>query len=237
MEETTPVQDPPTQDPNPEPNPNPNPPATVAAPPSQPPLQTADAAPPPSATVATASPSPSPPPPPPPAAASLPPKGKKRPLEGDVQIQDCSYFKMRAVLKDIRPHLLEVLQTVDFRSCKGADELRERLKLLMELYKQMTAEAVTTKAKNEPAEQPLPSENGVGQKSLGHLQEVKPAGQPQSNRVLAKPSESKEAVDLEEQSVYIGGSAFGWNFITFSGNKPVYCGRTKESFRAAQVAL
>lgn len=108
----------------------------------------------------------------------------------------------------------------------------------MQLYKQMTAEAVAaTNPRNEPEEQPLSSENGVGQEPQEQLQEAKLADQPQSDRVLAKPPESKEAIDLEEQSYYIGGSAFGWNFVTFSGNRPVYYGRTKESFRAAQVAL
>ncbi|KAJ9171366.1 hypothetical protein P3X46_014749 [Hevea brasiliensis] len=236
MEEAISAQDPPTQDPNLDSNPVDTDPAFPShTPPPPAPQATAAAAPP--VTAAAAS---TPPPPPPPVTACLPPKDKKRPLEfeGYVQIQDCSYFKMRAVLKDIRPHLLQVLQTVDFRSCKGADELRERLKLLMELYKQMTAEAVaTTKPKNELEGQLLSSENGAVQKPQEQLQELKPANQPQSDRLLAKPPESNEAIYLEEQSYYIGGSAFGWNFITFSGNKPVYYGKTKESFRAARVAL
>lgn len=113
----------------------------------------------------------------------------------------------------------------------------------MQLYKRMTAEAVAaTNPKNEPEEQPLSSENGVGQEPQEQLQEAKPADQPQSDRVLAKPPESKVFLQIslnqtEEQSYYIGGSAFGWNFVTFSGNRPVYYGRTKESFQAAQVAL
>ncbi|KDP28642.1 hypothetical protein JCGZ_14413 [Jatropha curcas] len=226
MEEAKPAQDPPTENPNPDPNP----PETAPAPPSQ--------SPPPAPATVAAPPPPPPPPPPAPAAGSLPPKTKKRPLESYVQIQECSYFKMRAVLKDIRPHLLEVLRTVNFRSCKGADELREKLNLLMELYKQMTAEAVPAKkSKNAPEGQELSSENGARQKPQEQLQDVKPAEQPQSDQVFAKPSETKEATDLEEQTRYIGGSAFGWNFITFSGNKSVYYGRTKESFRAAQEAL
>lgn len=95
----------------------------------------------------------------------------------------------------------------------------------MQLYEQMTAEAVTsTKCKNEPEDQKKSSENGAVQ-TPDQLQDIKNA------------YEAKEAIDLEEQSSYIGGSAFGWNYITFTGNKAVYYGRTKESYRAAQETL
>lgn len=33
---------------------------------------------------------------------------KKRPLENNANIQDSKYFKMCAVLKDLRPHFIEV---------------------------------------------------------------------------------------------------------------------------------
>ena len=100
----------------------------------------------------------------------------------------------------------------------------------------MTGETVITKKpKNEPAGQHLSNENGAAQKPQKQIQDVKLTDQPQSDHVFAKPPE-KEAIDLDEQSCYIGGSAFGWNFITFPGSKPVFYGRTKEAFRAAQVA-
>ncbi|EEF50515.1 neural Wiskott-Aldrich syndrome protein [Ricinus communis] len=245
MEQPSPPQDPNPPDTAPPPAPpsqqqQPPPPkqpeseaAAAAAPPLPPTTPTATAATP---LPATAAPKPSIPPSAA-AAAYLPPfKSKKRPLDSNVQLQDCTYFKIRAVLKDIRPHLLEVLRTVDFRNCKGADELRQRLKLLMELYKELTAEAfITKKPKNEPGGQHLSSENGAAEKPQKQLQDVKPTEQLQSDHVFAKPSE-KEAIHLEEQSCYIGGSAFGWNFITFPGSKPVFYGRTKEAFRAAQDA-
>lgn len=40
--------------------------------------------------------------------SSLPPKTKKRPLDNDIHISNSSYFKVRAVLKEIRPLFLEV---------------------------------------------------------------------------------------------------------------------------------
>ncbi|KAH8488648.1 hypothetical protein H0E87_024331 [Populus deltoides] len=126
-----------------------------------------------------------------------------------------------------------MLGTADFRSCKGAEELQEKLKLLMELYKQMTAEKATiTKWKITPNS----SESGVGLKPQEQLQET--ADQSQPGQVFAKPSEKQQAEYSENQGTHIvGGSAFGWNFITFPGSKPIYYGRTKELFRAARVTL
>ncbi|KAF2298096.1 hypothetical protein GH714_013928 [Hevea brasiliensis] len=76
------------------------------------------------------------------------------------------------------------------------------LKLLMKLYKQMIAEAITTmKYKNEPADQLLQSENGSRQKAEAQLQKVKPANQPQSDRVLAKPSETARCLMLHMNGI------------------------------------
>ncbi|KAL3571989.1 hypothetical protein D5086_025893 [Populus alba] len=81
-----------------------------------------------------------------------------------------------------------MLRTVDFRSCKGAEELQEKLKLLMELYKQMTAEKATiTKWKITPNS----SESGLGLKPQEQLQET--ADQSQPGQVFAKPSEKQQA--------------------------------------------
>ncbi|KAJ8748856.1 hypothetical protein K2173_013287 [Erythroxylum novogranatense] len=187
---------------------------------------------------------PPPPPPPPPTVTPPPPTTRKRPLEG---IEDCSYFKLRAVLRDIRPCLFEALRTVDFRSCKGADEIREKMKLLMELYKQMTAETVSvTKPKNLHDGHPLRCENGNAAVAEDQQQDVNSADTLQLNQAVDKPSENKhfqsnlvfesqQAENVQNQSYIIGGSAFGWNFITFTGNSSVYYGRSKESFRAANM--
>ncbi|KAJ6404555.1 hypothetical protein OIU84_012679 [Salix udensis] len=218
MEEPQPVQD---QDPpilqnlpvqNPDPNPNPDLPFTAPSDPPPPQPQPA---------VPTA--------PPPP----VPPESKKRSLDNYGPIQECSYFKMRAVVKDISPHFLEMLRTVDFRSCKGAEELQEKLKLLMELYKQMTAEKLST---NTPMTAPNSGENGVGLKPQEQLHDT--AEQSRAGEVFAKPSEKQQGEHSQNQGTHIvGGSAFGWNFITFPGSMPIYYGRTKELFRAAQVIL
>jgi hypothetical protein len=49
-----------------------------------------------------------PPPQPPAPTPPRPPKSKKRPLDTSVHIHNPRYFKMRAVLKELRPHFIEV---------------------------------------------------------------------------------------------------------------------------------
>ena len=105
------------------------------------------------------------------------------------------------------------------------------VKLLMDLYKQMTAETLSAPRCNDvPEGRLLSGEN------------------PQDTRVFARPSEHKfpsgisgekqEAEDGQIKGAYVvGGSAFGWNFITFSSVEPVYYGMTKESFRAQAAKL
>ncbi|XP_059651423.1 uncharacterized protein LOC132299018 [Cornus florida] len=171
-------------------------------------------------------------PPPPP----VPPKNKKRPLDSNANLQNSKYFKMRAVLKDLRPHFIEVLRTPDFQNCKAAHEIREQMNLLMDLYKEMTAESITIKkCKNVTREdQPLPSDVQDGKDTRGPHQNVKAAEE--KPVLLGSISEMRQSEDGRIVGTYvIGGSAFGWNFITFPGNKSVYYGRTKESFRTANV--
>ncbi|XP_011023355.1 PREDICTED: pre-mRNA-splicing ATP-dependent RNA helicase prp28 [Populus euphratica] len=224
MEEPRPVQDPPNLQNLPVQNPDPNSNSDLhfTAPSDPPPPQPQPAAPPPPPA---AVPTPSPPP--------VLPESKKRSLDNFGPIQECRYFKMRAVVKDIRPHFLEMLRTVDFQSCKVAEELKQKLKLLMELYMQMTAEKLsTTNCKTAPN----PGENGVGLKPQEQLHDT--ADQSRPGQVFAKPSEKQQAEHSQNQGTHIvGGSAFGWNFITFTGSMPIYYGRTKESFRAAHVTL
>ncbi|KAK9910460.1 hypothetical protein M0R45_034420 [Rubus argutus] len=164
------------------------------------------------------------------APPSLPPKTKKRPLDCDALISNSTYFKIRAALREIRPHVIEVLRIPDFQKCKVANEIQQQVKLLMELYKQITAETLSA-----------PSCNNVPE---GHLLS---GAKPQNTGVFARPSEQKfpsgisgeqQPEDGQIKEAYVGGgSAFGWNFITFSGMEPVYYGMTKESFRAQAAKL
>lgn len=122
------------------------------------------------------------------------------------------------------------------------------MKLLKELYKKITAETVSvSKSKNVAEGQPLSGENQDDQKPQEQPQDLKPTTeQPQQDKAFATPSENKfvSSVASEKRgekrgaddvkihgSYVIGGSAFGWNYITYLGDDPVYYGVTKESFR------
>ncbi|KAF3441335.1 hypothetical protein FNV43_RR15249 [Rhamnella rubrinervis] len=50
---------------------------------------------------------------------------------------------------------------------------------------------------------------------------------------LQSTGAEKLKAEYGQGSYIIGGSAFGWNFITYDGKEPVYYGVTKESFQAA----
>ncbi|XP_039063644.1 uncharacterized protein LOC120208433 [Hibiscus syriacus] len=122
---------------------------------------------------ATAAQTTSPPQQPPPTAPEQP-ASKKRPLEdSNDQSQNSPYFKMRLVLKDLRPHFVEVLRAPDFRNCKAADEIKEKTKHLVELYKQMIASM--EKSSNESGGQTLQGETGMKQKPQEQQQVIKSA--------------------------------------------------------------
>lgn len=123
------------------------------------------------------------------------------------------------------------------------------MKLLMELYKAITTERVSVSKNIQQEGDTLSGENRDGQKLREQPQDLKPTmEQPQHDRVISKPSEKKilsgitsekqqGAEDGQSHGKYVvGGSAFGWNFVTFPGNEPVYYGVTKDSFRTSSLA-
>ncbi|KAL6565938.1 hypothetical protein OROHE_004993 [Orobanche hederae] len=158
------------------------------------------------------------------------PQSRKRPFEQTAtRIQDSPHYKVRAVLKNLRPHFIEVLKTPDFQSCKAACDIREGMKLLIDLYKDMITESVKLETRNHP---PDYSSRGIpnGPRPLEHRQDVKPtANSPQNGGPVELSGH------LAKGTYIIGGSAFGWNFITFNSNQAVYYGRTREAFRVANA--
>lgn len=107
------------------------------------------------------------------------------------------------------------------------------LKIVIKLYDDLKVDSVSL---------------GKSNKTLKEPQHVKSPEQIQVEKGFAQPSEIKltppvpglqkqPVEDGQTQGTYVvGGSAFGWNFITFSGQDPVYYGRTKEQFRSVKVA-
>ncbi|KAJ1408618.1 hypothetical protein SESBI_23397 [Sesbania bispinosa] len=190
---------------------------------------------------------------------------KKRPLDSDAH---SNYFKIRAVIRDLRPHFIKVLQTPDYKNCKASEEIRElgcasadlhlartlvpfddtmskiscsirlELKVVIKLYDNMKADAVSLGKSKKMQD---------GQNMDQKTQQEQVKSSEQLEKPFARPSEIKltppvpglqklQAEDSQIHGTYVvGGSAFGWNFITFSGKEPVYYGRTKEQFRSAKV--
>ncbi|KAL2892211.1 K88 fimbrial protein AC [Bienertia sinuspersici] len=158
---------------------------------------------------------------------------KKRPLDYNNHytylLQSSPYFKFRAILKDLRPLFLEVLRAPDFQNCEAARRIQEKMKLMMDLCRQPTAENVPlVKCNSAAGNRDFNSEKQGGQK---------PADQhPQEKRFSVGSNLEKPSHDIHRfpGTYIVGGSAFGWNFITFHGTKPEYYGRTKEAFRAGK---
>ncbi|KAK5812586.1 MACPF domain-containing CAD1 -like protein [Gossypium arboreum] len=168
------------------------------------------------------------------------PPSKKRSLDNCNDFKNSKFFKMRRLLKDLRPHFIDVLRTPDFRNSKAVNEIKENMKLLVELYKQVMAETVPIeKCNNAAVNQQVPSESGMKQNPEEQPQLVKPAISSENNAFQSSSVLDKQQSENGEVpgSYIVGGSAFGWNFITFTGNKPVYYGVTKELFRSAQASL
>ncbi|XP_062090318.1 uncharacterized protein LOC133796703 [Humulus lupulus] len=168
--------------------------------------------------------------PPTPPSQPLPPQplsfnSKKRPLPTHSPSHNSKRLKLRLLLKGLRPHFIEVLRTPDFRKCRAANEIQEQLKHVVELCKQAISEANSSWKKNVNERRPSSGENKDGQN-----QQEKPQNVSSDQQEKAQP----EFGEIKGTYV-VGGSAFGWNFVTFSSKDPVYYGITKESFRAAKL--
>ncbi|KAL0379530.1 UNVERIFIED_CONTAM: hypothetical protein Sangu_0017300 [Sesamum angustifolium] len=121
------------------------------------------------------------------------PGSRKRPLEHvAAHTRNSPQYKMRAVLRDLRPHFVEVLKTPDFQNCKAATEIREGMKLLVDLYKDMTEQSTKLEKCSK-------SDIDNGQKPLEHQEDVKPAVKHSQNGESTKPS------DTQVEGTYIVG--------------------------------
>jgi len=169
----------------------------------------------------------------PPLIASTDPssRGRKRALEGNRQMEKSNYYKMRLLVKDLRPHVLEVLRTPDFRNCQAAIEIQQKMKLMLQLYQEMIGDTNTPKREKTD-------------KSGKAIDQT-----PQSSTTELRSSETISVIQTEKQSsdgdgdkagdAVVGGSAFGWNFITYGGGatEAVYCGMSKEEYRSSHPII
>ncbi|XP_014496801.1 uncharacterized protein LOC106758386 isoform X1 [Vigna radiata var. radiata] len=144
---------------------------------------------------------------------------KKRSISSNAQ---STYVKIRGLLKDVRPYIIEALKTPDFKKCEASREVEQKLKMINNLYENLQAEGLTMKGKQLKLR---PS--GI---------KLTPPSVP-SGIKLTPPSVSgsqKLFRDGLPETYIVGGSIFGWNFITFMGKQPVYYGKTKEEHRAGR---
>lgn len=106
------------------------------------------------------------------------------------------------------------------------------MKVLMKLYEEMISEANTT----EKCKTTIADHSVVDQKKSTDVKAPEPPLD-KEKPVIRKPSEERPATIEEvvaQGSYIVGGSAFGWNFITYPSSKlTAYYGRSKEDFRAA----
>ncbi|EFH68305.1 hypothetical protein ARALYDRAFT_470101 [Arabidopsis lyrata subsp. lyrata] len=145
-------------------------------------------------------------------------RGRKRALEANLQIESSNYYKMRLLVKDLRPHVLEVLRTPDFSNSKAAIEIQEKMKLMLQLYQEMIGESPKR-------------EKTAKSESLSN-------GKATTTSVLRSSETSYVNSDGDGDKV-VGGSAFGWNFITSGGpgTEPVYSGMSKEEYRSSHPII
>ncbi|THF98159.1 hypothetical protein TEA_024368 [Camellia sinensis var. sinensis] len=125
-------------------------------------------------------------------------------------------YEAHILLKGSCARIVPVLDTNAPQIFAGTYPILDEMKLLMDLYKEMTAETISTdKFKNVP-EGPLSGEIQYGQKH--NHQYAKPTEQPSAPVLLGTIS------DKQTQGTYIvGGSAFGWNFVTYPDQVVLSC--------------
>ncbi|XP_057469501.1 uncharacterized protein LOC130758570 isoform X1 [Actinidia eriantha] len=147
-------------------------------------------------------------------------KKKNKRKRSDVDIHNSAYFKIRALVLQVRPYFVEALQTPDFCNCKAAYEIRKRMKLMMDFYKQMQIEGnPKDEQENSTKWQPLFSETKHDKEHFDGL-------------CMKKSPEKLSKGRWPHGSYIVGGSVSGCNFITLVNRKPpVYYGVTKESYR------
>ncbi|XP_047161069.1 uncharacterized protein LOC124831200 [Vigna umbellata] len=122
-----------------------------------------------------------------------------------------TYVKIRALVKEISHHVIEVLKYPDIKKCESSRDVEEKLKMLTNLYESLQAEGFSPKGKKL-------RRSGI---------KLDPPSVSGSQKLFR---------DGLPETYIVGASVFGWNFITFLGKPPVYYGRSKAEYRAGKVS-
>ncbi|KAH9605535.1 hypothetical protein KSS87_001921 [Heliosperma pusillum] len=152
---------------------------------------------------------------------------KKRSLDYAYLSQNFPYFKMRAVITELRPLILKAILAPTLDTCEARRGVQEKLELLLDQCRQQKTASVINcnggpgRKHTDNGKQPEPK--------LPQLPRVTQEKRVSTGNVIAKQKHENQGIP---GSYIVGGSAFGWNFLMFQGTKPEYYGRTKEGFRA-----
>ncbi|CAN8306501.1 unnamed protein product [Cochlearia groenlandica] len=164
-----------------------------------------------------------------PAQLPTPPaRGRKRALGGgNLQIENSNYYNMRLLLKDLRPHFLEVLRTPEFRNCKAATEIQEKMKLMLQLYQEMIGES-------PKREKTMQTDDDSSSLSNGNPINLTTTTIGSETSHVQTENQNTDGDGHVHKVVVVGGSAFGWNFTTSSADtQSVYYGISKEEYRTS----
>uniref|UniRef100_A0A0D9VJ74 Uncharacterized protein n=1 Tax=Leersia perrieri TaxID=77586 RepID=A0A0D9VJ74_9ORYZ len=176
-------------------------------------------------------------PPPDVPAPPPPPPAKKRKLD-EIGFTNTAYYKIRAIVADLRVHFVQVNRATDFRNSDAAREILKDIKTVMDLSKKMMNDLGVTFETTKPPEKPLAGAVKDGpaepQPSVenNHASKTEKIEETQSSKIEDHP---KELDEIAQGSYVTGGSPIGWNFLVWPGGEVVYYGRTKEVFRASQA--
>ncbi|KAJ6825067.1 uncharacterized protein M6B38_378380 [Iris pallida] len=150
--------------------------------------------------------------------------GTKRKLVSLGDFRNTNYYKIRTIIRDLRPLFLQVIHAPDFRHNKVVGDIRKQMKTMIELARELRYAEYNTRLQTLAKEQP----------SGGAAKEEKPqlveSQVPQTRLEKIPPEEGSQGTYV------VGGSPVGWNFLVYLGGNPVYYGETKASFRARQAA-
>ncbi|KAG0448886.1 hypothetical protein HPP92_021735 [Vanilla planifolia] len=147
------------------------------------------------------------------------------------------YFKIRSIVKDLRPFFVEVSQTPDFRKSGAAQEIQRGMKNMIELIKELRSESASVTNHKETSVEHTSSETIKEEHGDKQEEREKQAQNSQSGMKNEVPKQMISPGEQELQDPFlVGGSPVGWNFLIYSCGKPVYYGVSKETARARHAA-
>uniref|UniRef100_A0A1D1YXZ7 Uncharacterized protein n=1 Tax=Anthurium amnicola TaxID=1678845 RepID=A0A1D1YXZ7_9ARAE len=173
--------------------------------------------------------------PPPPATAGHLQSGgaRKRKLENS-ELQNSTYFKIRAIVRDLRPAFIEVLRAPDFRNCKAAYDIQRQIKMLLELSKQLRIEQAGQPQLDKPPNVLETDRERTSKPDIAPASIANRAGKDTSipEEIISEARGLEKQLQGYQGTYIVGGSPMGWNFLVYRGSEPVYYGVTKEAFRS-----